>query len=123
MISLFTASVAAAVSIAVACAAQGRLGLEAAGLGVGVGALMCAVSAALGAFTRRLRGQAVLAGMLGSVGAGFAIMALAMVLIARWWRPALDAASLTALATYLGYRFASVLQLSASPRTARGGSA
>lgn len=128
MISIVTASVVAAFSIAVAYAVQGQLGIQAAGLGVGVAVVMCGVCAYLEGLTRHLKGQAIVAGMLGGVAASFALMALAMVLTSRLWRPGLEASALTALATYLGYRFVATYQLSAlscsrPPRTARVGSA
>ena len=103
----------ACLSLGAAYWLQGALGLSAALAGVGIAFLMCASSGLILRWASRARGQAILAGMLGSVAASFVILIAAMLILGKTWRPALEAASLTALATYLGYRFIEAFQFSA----------
>ncbi len=85
---------------------------------------MCTVSWFLLRWTRRARGQALLAGMLGGVAASFLLMIASMLVLAALWKEILEAATLTALCVYLVYRFFDAFQtstLSGSSRPAVGG--
>ncbi len=85
---------------------------------------MCSVSGFILRWASRARGRAILAGMLGSVASSFLILIAAVVLVNIYWRPALESATLTALATYLGYRFVEAFSFASLVRAeqpARGG--
>lgn len=110
---------AAAVSALVALGLEGEKGLLGAAAGGLIALVLCGTSALFLRWARRASGNAIVAAMLGSTLASFVLLAAAVFVLARVRRDIVVPAALTALATYLAYRFCEAFEWQSAPSRAR----